>query len=97
MDWVFSKGQYFLVSVHREENVDNRKNLLTILTALEVLHNEFDPQVIVSTYPRTRKRLELLGRKDISDGIKFPKPFGFFDYVHFQMNACSVENLMQHA
>jgi UDP-N-acetylglucosamine 2-epimerase (non-hydrolysing) len=81
------KGRYFLASVHREENVDNRENLLKILTALETLYREFNLPVIVSTHPRTRKRLENLNLVNISKGIQFLKPFGFFDYDWLQMNA----------
>ncbi len=81
--------QYFLVSMHREENVDNSRNLTDLLSALESLHGEFNYPVIVSTHPRTRKRLENLD-KEIHSGIRFLKPFGFVDYVHLQMNAACV-------
>lgn len=84
------KGKYFLVSTHREENVDNRANLSKILTTLEMVHKEFNLPVIVSTHPRTKKRLETLGKVKVSDGIKFLKPFGFFDYNWLQMNAACV-------
>ena len=78
---------YFLASIHREENVDRRESLSQLLESLEKLTEEFHLPVIVSTHPRTRKRLESLGRKDISDMIHFMKPFGFFDYVKLQMQA----------
>jgi len=81
------KGKYFLVSAHREENVDNRGNLLKILAALESIYKEFNLPVIVSTHPRTRKRLETLGKTNISDGIRFLKPFGFHEYNWLQMDA----------
>jgi len=84
------KDHYFLVSAHREENVDNRESLLKILASLERIHKEFDLPVIVSTHPRTRKRLETLGKTGMSDGIRFLKPFGFLDYNWLQMNACCV-------
>jgi UDP-N-acetylglucosamine 2-epimerase len=84
------KGKYFLVSAHREENVDNKANLTAILAALEKIHKEFGLPVIVSTHPRTRKRMESLGSVKISDGIQFLKPFGFFDYNWLQINACCV-------
>jgi UDP-N-acetylglucosamine 2-epimerase (non-hydrolysing) len=83
------KSKYFLVSAHREENVDNKKNLSKILDALERMYKEFGYPVVVSTHPRTKKRLETLG-KVISEGIRFLKPFGFFDYNWLQMNACCV-------
>jgi UDP-N-acetylglucosamine 2-epimerase (non-hydrolysing) len=81
------KGRYFIVSAHREENVDNKTNLTAILTALERINKEFGLPVIVSTHPRTRKRIESLGSVKISEGIQFLKPFGFFDYNWLQMNA----------
>jgi UDP-N-acetyl-L-fucosamine synthase len=84
------KGRYFLVSAHREENVDNRENLLKILATMEMMHREFNLPVIVSTHPRTSKRLETLGKANIPDGIKFLKPFGFLDYNWLQMSACCV-------
>jgi len=84
------KECYFLASIHREENVDRRESLTALLDSLEALVARFGWPVIVSTHPRTRKRLETLGRKDISSAIKFMKPFGFLDYVHLQMNAACV-------
>lgn len=89
-DLKLEKEKYFLVSTHREENVDNKENLQKILAALELLHKKFNLPIIVSTHPRTRKRLETLGKMNISDGIKFLKPFGFLDYNWLQMNACCV-------
>lgn len=84
------KRKYFLVSAHREENVDNKANLSKILASLEKIHKEFGFPVIVSTHPRTKKRLETLGKIKVSNGIKFLKPFGFFDYNWLQMNAACV-------
>lgn len=81
------RQQYFVVSTHREENVDNPENLKKILTVLEQLVHQYDLPVIVSTHPRTRKRIESLEKKDISPRIQFLKPFGFLDYVHLQKNA----------
>ncbi len=80
------KDKFFLVSAHREENVDRKESLSSLLDALEKLADEYNYPVIVSTHPRTRKRLETLGRK-VSDKIQFMKPFGFLDYVFLQMNA----------
>ena len=79
--------KYFLASIHREENVDRSESLTKLLAALENLTEEFGVPVIVSTHPRTKNRLEKLGKKDISGKIIFLKPFGFFDYVKLQMHA----------
>jgi len=84
------KGKFFLASIHREENVDRREGLTALIDAFEKLAAQYNWPVIVSTHPRTRKRLETLGRKNISDKIRFMKPFGFLDYVNLQMNAACV-------
>lgn len=81
------KNKYFVVSAHREENVDNPANLEKILTVLEELASSYDLPVIVSTHPRTRKRIEALGDKKLNKKIQFLKPFGFLDYVHLQQQA----------
>jgi UDP-N-acetylglucosamine 2-epimerase (non-hydrolysing) len=80
---------YFVVSVHREENVDNPDNLQKIISILERLAEQYKIPVIVSTHPRTRKRLEELNQSpDTSHQLlHFMKPFGFLDYVNLQMNA----------
>lgn len=82
--------KYFLASIHREENVDQSDNLTQLIDAMETLVKDFGFPVIVSTHPRTRKRLEKLGRTGISRKIKFLKPFGFLDYVKLQMKAACV-------
>lgn len=79
--------KYFVVSTHREENVDNPDNLKKILVVLEQLVGKYNLPVIVSTHPRTRKRIEQFGEKKINSKIQFLKPFGFPDYVNLQMNA----------
>ncbi|HML73235.1 MAG TPA: UDP-N-acetylglucosamine 2-epimerase (non-hydrolyzing) [Anaerohalosphaeraceae bacterium] len=84
------KGKFFLASIHREENVDRREGLTSLIDAFEKLAAEYNWPVIVSTHPRTRKRLEVLGRQNISEKIRFMKPFGFLDYVNLQMNAACV-------
>ncbi|HOW08711.1 MAG TPA: UDP-N-acetylglucosamine 2-epimerase (non-hydrolyzing) [Bacteroidales bacterium] len=78
---------YFLVSAHREENVDNRGNLVRILTILNRLAEMYNLPVVVSTHPRTRKRLENVKEITMNPLISFLKPFGFLDYVSLQMNA----------
>ncbi len=80
---------YFIVSAHREENVDDRERLLTLLQTLESLAVEFDRRVIFSTHPRTRARIEAFGLS-VGTAVEFIRPLGFFDYVHLQMNAFCV-------
>jgi len=79
--------EYFVISTHREENVDNPEHLQEILAILDLLVKEYDVPVIVSTHPRTRKRLEQLPGMKMDPKIQFLKPFGFTDYVNLQMNA----------
>jgi UDP-N-acetylglucosamine 2-epimerase (non-hydrolysing) len=81
------QNKYFVVSTHREENVDNPENLRKILIVLNELANTYSLPVIVSTHPRTRKRIEQLGENNLNEKIQFLKPFGFLDYVHLQQNA----------
>lgn len=83
-------GRYFLVSAHREENVDPPDRLNDLLDSLNGVAKRYDRPVIVSTHPRTRERLDELGRKDLDDRIRFMKPLGFFDYVRLQMEAACV-------
>ena len=80
------KNKYFVVSTHREENVDNPENLEKIISVLNRLASEYDYPVIVSLHPRTRKRLENFSA-GIDKRVKFLKPFGFPDYIYLQMNA----------
>ncbi len=80
-------GGYFLVSVHREENVDHPGNLEKILHVLNRLAGDYNLPVIVSTHPRTRKRLENLTGFHPDQLIQFLKPFGFLDYVCLQQHA----------
>ena len=84
---------YFLVSTHREENVDNPENLHKILTVLNRLAEQYNIPVIVSTHPRTRKRMELITDMVMDSRIIFMKPFGFLDYVHLQQHAlCTISD-----
>jgi len=83
--------QYFLVSTHREENVDSEKSLLTLLDAFTTLTEEYQYPIIVSTHPRTRKRLEALNYDTAANkNIHFLKPLGFFEYNKLQQNAFCV-------
>jgi len=80
-------GSYFLVSAHREENVDTPENLLALLDSIKVVGETYRLPVIVSTHPRTRKRIEELGRVDAGPYVRFLKPLGFLDYVKLQMHS----------
>ncbi len=81
--------EYFLVSAHREENVDDPLRLRTLVRLLETLADEHGVPVVVSTHPRTRMRLEADG--GVRDGaVRFLKPFGFFDWVQLQRRARAV-------
>ena len=82
--------RYFLLSAHREENVDSPENLQDLLNTLQALVKQHEMPVIVSTHPRTRQRLEKLGMDGLDSRIQFLKPFGFFDYVKLQMEAFCV-------
>jgi UDP-N-acetylglucosamine 2-epimerase (non-hydrolysing) len=82
--------QYFVVSAHREENVDSPELLRSLLDSLEALASEYDFPVIVSTHPRTRQRLEAIEAKGLDPRISFSKPFGFVDYIKLQMRAFCV-------
>jgi len=82
-------GRYYVVSAHREENVDSDQKLRKLFDVLTHLAVDRDSDVIVSTHPRTRKRIEALGLS-APDRVRFEKPFGFLDYVHLQMHARAV-------
>lgn len=79
--------EYLLVSIHREENVDNKENLSELISALNQLAEIHDCQVVVSTHPRTRKRVDALGDAPADDRVTWMKPFGFHDYNKLQMSA----------
>lgn len=78
--------QYFVVSSHREENIDFPEQFAKLQTVLNRLAGDFNLPVIVSTHPRTRKRIEAASA-NFHEKISFLKPLGFFDYVHLQLHA----------
>lgn len=84
------KGEYFIVSTHREENVDSEKNFSDLLDSLDAIVSKYNKKVIVSTHPRTRKKLESLGFVNNNPMIEFMKPFGFLEYIKLQKNAFCV-------
>jgi UDP-N-acetylglucosamine 2-epimerase (non-hydrolysing) len=77
---------YFVVSAHREENVDSTNNLTNLIATLNLMAERFNKKIIFSTHPRTRKKLESLSLATNSL-IQFCKPFGFLDYVKLQCEA----------
>lgn len=77
---------YFLISVHREENIDSQEQFTKLFQVLNRLAETFDIPVVVSTHPRTRKKIEAT-EVTVDSRVKFLKPFGFFDYNHLQINA----------
>ncbi|PML20712.1 UDP-N-acetylglucosamine 2-epimerase [Vibrio breoganii] len=83
------KGQFFVVSAHREENVDSPKQLLKLAETLNTVAEHYDLPVIVSTHPRTRNRIEAQGL-EFHPNIQLLKPLGFHDYNHLQKNAKAV-------
>jgi UDP-N-acetylglucosamine 2-epimerase len=82
--------QFFLVSAHREENVDSLECLTQLLDSLNGLAEAYGYPVLVSTHPRTAQRLRQLKDQHVDSRIVFAKPFGFFDYVHLQLHAFCV-------
>ena len=85
-------GKFFVVSSHREENVDYPENFQNLFKTLNAVVEKYRMPVIVSTHPRTRKKMEALGiSPDRGDGLlRFMKPLGFFDYIKLQKNAFCV-------
>jgi UDP-N-acetylglucosamine 2-epimerase (non-hydrolysing) len=81
------QDEFFIISAHREENVDTEENLHDLLDTLEALAECYQFPIIVSTHPRTRKRIEKLGVKGANPLIRFVKPFGLLDYIKLQMSA----------
>jgi UDP-N-acetylglucosamine 2-epimerase (non-hydrolysing) len=79
--------EYFLVTMHRAENVDLEHRLASLLEALERVRVKHGLPVVVSTHPRTRARLDDLDRTVAAADIRFVEPFGFFDFVALERNA----------
>ena len=88
-DLGLTKEGYFLVSIHRQENVDLPERLSLVMDCLRGIRDHFGLTVLVSTHPRTRSRLSAAPESDL-EGIIFHEPFGYLDYNHLQANAFCV-------
>ena len=84
-----NKGQYFVVSAHREENIESECTFTKLVQVLNCLAEEYGLPVIVSTHPRTQKRVDATGAK-FHANVRLLKPLGFHDYVNLQMNGKAV-------
>ncbi len=83
-------GSYFVVSAHREENVDSEENFTNLLESLNCIADKYKQPIIFSTHPRTRKKLQALSEYQLDKRIHVLKPLGFFEYVKLQTNALCV-------
>jgi UDP-N-acetylglucosamine 2-epimerase (non-hydrolysing) len=82
--------KFILVSVHREENLDSKDSFNNLLESIDELAKKFKIPVIISTHPRTEKKLKEISYKNNNNLIVFSKPFGFHDYVNLQLNSFCV-------
>jgi UDP-N-acetylglucosamine 2-epimerase (non-hydrolysing) len=83
-------NKFFVVSTHREENVDSPTQLNHLLDSFNAIAKQYSFPIIVSTHPRTRKRLEALDTRELDSRIQFLKPLGLFDYLQLQKHAFCV-------
>lgn len=83
------KGKYFVLSAHREENVDNPRNFKALIDSINAVAEKYKMPIIFSAHPRTRKKIEAEGIR-FSDYVKYMKPLGFNDYNKLQQNAFCV-------
>ena len=83
------KREYFLISAHREENIDSEKNFTKLVTVMNTLGEEYGLPVIVSTHPRTQKRIDA-SNISFNSNVRIIKPLGFYDYIKLQINAHTV-------
>jgi UDP-N-acetylglucosamine 2-epimerase (non-hydrolysing) len=82
--------KYMLMSIHREENVDSEKNFSDLLESIDDMSEVYGMPIIISTHPRTRKKLEEIGYENKNSLIRFSKPYGFHEYNKLQMEAFCV-------
>jgi UDP-N-acetylglucosamine 2-epimerase (non-hydrolysing) len=84
------KGEYFVLSSHREENVDSVENFRDLIDSINAIASKFGKPIIISTHPRTKKKLEQYNNAEYNKLISFLKPLGFLDYIRLQMDAACV-------
>ncbi|MGA2059056.1 MAG: UDP-N-acetylglucosamine 2-epimerase (non-hydrolyzing) [Thermoguttaceae bacterium] len=84
------KGRYFLVTMHRAENVDIEPRLRALTTALESLHRQYGYPILCSLHPRTRSKMTAFGLSTESDAVRFLQPLGFFDFIALEREAYCV-------
>ncbi len=89
-DLKIEKKKYFLVTMHRQENVDIKERLQDLTRAFNLLQTEFSYPIICSLHPRTRSKMEEFGLDINSNQIQFSEPFGFFDFIQLERNAFCV-------
>lgn len=93
MDLKLEKQGYFVVSAHREENIDSDENLIDMLESISGIAKHYDKKVIVSTHPRTQKRIDQIKHIENDKRVNFMKPLGFHDYVNLQLNSfCTISD-----
>ena len=83
-------GEYILMSIHREENVDSPKNFNQLLESIETISTVYEMPIIISTHPRTKKKLQEIGYDKKNKLLRFSKPYGFHEYNKLQLNAFCV-------
>lgn len=84
------KKKYIVMSVHREENVDSPHNFSNLLESIDALTSKYSMPIVISTHPRTRKKLDEMSYQSKNPLVRFSKPYGFHDYINLQLNAFCV-------
>lgn len=87
------KGGYFVLSTHREENVDSEENFNNLIDTLNKICEKYRKRIIFSAHPRTMKKIQQLGNVELNELVEVMKPLGFFDYINLQKNAfCTISD-----
>ncbi len=88
-----SKGNYFVLSTHREENIDSEENFTNLIDTLNALCVKYQKRIIFSTHPRTMRKIQALPNDALNKLVEVMKPLGFFDYINLQKNAfCTISD-----